>query len=372
MMSASADFIVIGGGVMGLMLSRHLLQAGASVTLLEAGQCGREASWAGGGIVSPLYPWRYAPAVTALSEQAKQLFPALCEALLDETGIDPEYTRTGLLMVDAPDRDAAVTWAAQQGVTMETVTGSQLSGVEPQCAGRFSDNAAQALWMPEVANVRNPRLLQALQAALLSAPRFRLQEFEPVTDIIQQSDSVTIKTHRQAYRAAQAIVCAGAWSSRLLAATQGVTLPVAPVLGQMLRYRLPAGFLRTIVLHDGRYVIPRRDGHVLVGSTLEQRGFDRTVTTDALANLRTSAETMIPALRDYEPLQQWAGLRPGSPEGIPFMGRIAQDSAVWVCAGHFRNGLVLSPASALLMADLLLGRVPQVNPAPYLPSPSLA
>ena len=106
-----SDFVVIGGGVMGLLLSRHLLQAGASVSLLEAGQCGREASWAGGGIVSPLYPWRYVPAVTALASQAQRLFPALCDELLAETGIDSEYRQTGLLMVDAQDAEQASRWA---------------------------------------------------------------------------------------------------------------------------------------------------------------------------------------------------------------------------------------------------------------------
>lgn len=349
---------------MGLMLTRHLLQAGCSVTVLEAGQCGREASWAGGGIVSPLYPWRYAPAVTALSEQAQQLFPTLCDALQEETGIDPEYTRTGLLLLEPPDSDAALQWARQYGVPMETVTGAAVAALEPQCAAGFS----QALWMPQVANVRNPRLLQALLASVQRFPRCSVREFEPVTGIRTHGSVAEAVTHRRCYRATQLIVCAGAWSARLLA-SQSVSLPVAPVCGQMLLYRLAPGFLHTMLLHEGRYVIPRRDGHVLVGSTLEHRGFDREVTAEALASLRASAASMLPALAQQVPVRQWAGLRPGSPDGIPFMGRVSPDSALWVCAGHYRNGLVLSPASAQLMADSLLGRTPQVDPAPYaLPS----
>lgn len=138
-----------------------------------------------------------------------------------------------------------------------------------------------------------------------------------------------------------------------------------PVLGQMLLYRMEPGWLTTMVLHKGRYAIPRRDGHVLVGSTLEQRGFDKAVTAEAQRELRAAAEQMLPALRDVAPVRQWAGLRPGAPDGVPLMGRVPGHEKLWLCAGHFRNGLVLSPASAQLMADLLLGREPAIDPVPY-------
>ena len=365
-MSDSSDFIVVGGGVMGLMLARYLLSASASVTLLEAGQCGREASWAGGGIVSPLYPWRYAPAVTRLSEQAWKLFPALCAELYDETGIDAEYSSTGMLMLDAPDAEQALQWSAAHHIPVQALSAQAIRAIEPTCADSYSS----ALWMPQVANVRNPRLIKALLASVKRFPHFQLREFEPVLQVEEQgSSAVTVSSALRSYKASQVIVCAGAWSARLLKRS-GVSLPVKPVCGQMLLYRLKLGLLnhlplQRIVLHEGRYLIPRRDGHILAGSTLEHRGFNKEVTAEALASLKTSAEKLMPALRGIEPVQHWAGLRPGSPEGIPVMGQITSGSAVWVCAGHFRNGLVLSPASTRLMADLVLKQTPVLDPLPY-------
>jgi glycine oxidase len=352
-----SDFVVIGGGVMGLLLSRHLLQAGASVTLLEAGQCGREASWAGGGIVSPLYPWRYLPAVTALASQAQRLFPALCNELLSETGIDPEYNPTGLLMLDAPDAAQALHWAQQHEITVQAVAAQQLQHYEKQLADGFSSG----LWMPHIANVRNPRLLQALQASLQKHARFVLREFSPV-QALEKNAAVLVSGERVS--GDKLVVCAGAWTGELLRANR-LDVPITPVLGQMLLYRLPAGWLSTMVLHNGRYAIPRADGHVLVGSTLEQRGFDKTITDIACTELREAAEKMLPGLQAFKPIRQWAGLRPAAPDGVPLMGPVPGHEDWWLCAGHFRNGLVLSPASAQLMADLLLGKKPLLDAAPY-------
>lgn len=353
-----SDFIVIGGGVIGLMLSRQLLQAGASVTLLEAGQCGREASWAGGGIVSPLYPWRYNQAVTALASQAQRLFPQLCEQLLAETGIDPEYEQTGLLMLDAADEAEALQWAQAHNVDVTCQSAGYLRQHEPQLADGFQ----QGLWMPHIANVRNPRLLQALCASLLCQPRFMLREFAPAVGLSAASGVVIIGGEQ--VLGDQVVVCAGAWAGQWLREA-GISLPVTPVLGQMLLYRMAPGWLSTIVLHNGHYAIPRRDGHVLIGSTLEQRGFDKSITPEACAQLRNAAEAMLPGLRDCGPLRQWAGLRPAALDGVPLMGRVPGHEHLWVCAGHFRNGLVLSPASAQLMADLLLQRTLVLDPSPY-------
>jgi glycine oxidase len=148
----------------------------------------------------------------------------------------------------------------------------------------------------------------------------------------------------------------------------GIELPVEPVKGQMILYQCATDFLPSMVLAKGRYAIPRRDGHVLVGSTLEHEGFDKTPTENALASLQASAIELLPALARATPVRHWAGLRPGSPEGIPFIGPVDGHEGLWLNCGHYRNGLVLAPASCQLFADLLLNRTPIIDPTPYAPN----
>lgn len=225
--------------------------------------------------------------------------------------------------------------------------------------------------MPAIANVRNPRLLQALRASLQ-----RLGVcIHAQTEVVQwrrERNRVTaaVAQDGRAFSAGQFVVCGGAWSAALLQAAGTASVPVRPVRGQMLLYRLAPGALPCIVLAEGRYVIPRRDGHVLCGSTLEESGFDQSTTADARISLMTSAARLWPALAREMPLQHWAGLRPAAPDGIPFIGRLPGCDNLWVNAGQFRNGLVLAPASARLLADQVLGREPVPDPHPYQVAPA--
>lgn len=352
--------IVVGGGINGLLTARELAAAGLQVMLLERGRIGQEASWAGGGIVSPLYPWRYAPAVTALARWAQAAYPILTQALLEETGIDAEFTRSGLLFLDTPDARDAQAWAQQQGVTCTSMAASAL---HQQWPGLASD-IAQGLYLPEVAQVRNPRLLKALQADLLRRPLVTLHEEADVVDIQRRSSPAVMLATGERMEADAVVLAGGAWTQRLLQRL-GMTLPVRPIKGQMQLYQLAPGALRTMILRQGHYVIPRRDGLVLCGSTLEDTGFDKSVTETAHRTLRAAAVALWPALADAPCVAQWAGLRPASPNGIPFIGEVPSHPGIWVNAGQFRNGLVLAPASAQLLCDQLLGRAPAMDASPY-------
>jgi len=366
------DFQIVGGGVIGLLMARELAAAGATVTLFERGQCCAESSWAGGGIVSPLYPWRYSPAITALASCAQRAYPALVAALLSETGIDPELETTGLLMLDAEDAPQALAWATSAGKRMQQVDVSGIRRREPGIGRHFG----HGLWMPDIANVRNPRLGQALLASLRSQPGVEILENTQLLGLTSGMVSGALQVRRlevlrhgtrDHLQATQVVVAAGAWTGRLLAEA-GLVLPVAPVKGQMLLYETPTRLLQSIVLSGGRYLIPRRDNHLLVGSTLEYSDFDKSLTEEALCSLRSAAIGMLPALADMPVKQQWAGLRPGAPQGVPYIGALAPYRNLHVNAGHFRNGLVLAPASAQLLSDLLLARHPALDPSPYQPS----
>ena len=367
------DVLIIGGGVIGMMTAWQLAEAGQSVTLLERQRCGQEASWAGGGIVSPLYPWRYSEAVSQLSRLSEGAYPALAARLHEETGIDPEYRQKGLLYLRVDDGDRAFDWAQRLGKPLEAVEAAFIYAKEPWLAEGFPSG----LWMPTLGSIRNPRLCQALRARLMTLPEVTLEEGVDVERLCIEGGRVTaVDTTRGRYAAGQVVLCGGAWSGQLLG-TLDLTLPVRPVKGQMMLFRtppMPGGrqLLERVVLADGRYLIPRGDGRVLIGSTLEEADFDKTPTDEARESLRRSALAMVPALADCPIEHHWAGLRPAAPEGIPFIGEMPDTHGLFINAGHYRNGLVLAPAATRLMVDLLLNRPTEIDPAPYQPASRLA
>lgn len=360
--------ICIGAGVIGLLSAFKLAAKGFQVTLLERQHAGREASWAGGGIVSPLYPWRYGPAVSALAHWSQDFYPQLSAELLAMTGIDPELHRTGLYWLDLDDEEAALSWAAREQRPLRKVDVQQVFQTVPALGRSFT----RAIYLEGVANVRNPRLTQALRAALLGMANVELREYCEVTGFLRQGDAVVgVRTQDAELYADRVLVAAGAWSGNLLAEL-GLQVPVEPVRGQMILYKCAPDFLTSMVLAKGRYAIPRRDGHVLVGSTLEHVGFDKTTTEDALESLKASAAQLVPALEHAQVVAHWAGLRPGSPDGVPYIGEVPGLPGLWLNCGHYRNGLVLAPASCQLLVDLMTGATPAIAAAPYSPAGRLA
>ncbi|MDX1253167.1 MAG: glycine oxidase ThiO [Gammaproteobacteria bacterium] len=354
------DCLVIGGGLIGMLTARELARAGMRVTLVERSATGRESSWAGGGILSPLYPWRYPDAVTALAGWSQRIYPALAAELADETGVDPEWTRNGLLMLDADGKVAAQAWAERAAMRLDVIDRDAVLACEPG----LGEPPQEALWMPDIAQIRNPRLLRAVRLGLVSSGVEIREGVDVMGFIVRDGRIAGVETAAGKIPAESVVVAAGAWSGRLLAGL-GVALDVAPVRGQMIMFHARPGVVSRIVLSQGRYLIPRRDGRVLAGSTVEHAGFDKSATAEALAQLRQAAVALVPALARYDVERHWAGLRPGSPEGVPFIGEHPQVRGLFVNAGHFRNGVVMGPASARLLADLMQRRAPIIDPLPY-------
>lgn len=351
---------VIGGGIIGLTTAWALREAGVAVRLLERGAIGREASWAGGGILCPLYPWRYPDAVQALAWRAAAAYPGWVARLMASTGIDPEWTASGLLILDG-DEAAAAPWAQRWGQALAVCTPAEVARLEPALA----PTDGPALRLPGMAQVRNPRLLQALCQALVERG-VEICEHCTVSGFGVESGRVTALHMPQGQLpvAGPVVVAAGAWSGELLAEL-GAPVPVAPVKGQMLLFEASPDLLGHVVLRGDRYAIPRRDGRILFGSTVEQAGFDQTPDPATGARLRAEAVDLIPALAQARFAAHWAGLRPGSPTGVPVIAPHPLIEGLWANAGHFRNGVLLAPAAAELLADLLLERAPALDPAPY-------
>lgn len=355
------DCIVIGGGLIGMLTARELAAAGMKVTLLERGEPGRESSWAGGGIISPLYPWRYDDAVSHLVAWSQARYPGLCTELLAESGVDPEYTPSGLMILDTDELAEARSWAGRFHAGLELIDRGAIHAQEP--ALQLVQD--QAIWMPGVGQVRNPRLVKALKGSLANNPDIELIENTEVISISRELGRVTgVVTASAEYGADRVVVASGAWSAGLLAGL-GVKTQIEPVRGQMILFRAEPGVLQHIVLYRDHYLIPRRDGRILAGSTLEYTGFEKQTTAEALAELKAFALERVPALAEYPVEHHWAGLRPGSPKGIPLICGHPGIRGLFINAGHFRNGVVLGPASVHVLVGLLTGAGGDIVAAPY-------
>ncbi len=333
------DCLVIGGGIVGLMTARELLHEGMSIALLDKDEPGKACSWAGGGILTPLYPWRELDELSELIRWGQHQYPQIADELLDKTGIDPEWTESGLLIQHVKDRKQALTWAHQTGTLLE--------------AGEAEDS----LWLPEAAQIRNPRLLSALILELKQAGVSIHPDTEATRLLIHENRIRGVDTATGPIEANQVVIASGAWSRSLLN-----DIRVRPMRGQMLCFRGEAGALEHMLLRDGIYIIPRRDGILLVGSTVEDTGFDNSTTADARIFLSERAEQMWPGITDYPLIAQWSGLRPAVVSGIPYIGEYPGVSGLFINTGHFRNGILLAPGSTRLLTDSILRRDCPINP----------
>lgn len=325
--------VIVGAGAVGCLSALALAGQGRRVTLVDRGALGAESSWAGGGILFPLLPWKYAEAVNRLALAGAAAYPELCAALHRDTGIDPEYRRSGMLVAACPGNANGLTWCREHGVDAEM--------------------RGEDLWLPGVGQARNPRLMQALRLRLLQAG----VELHEQTELLPLDAGLKALTSwrssdGRSFEADAFVVTAGAWSAQLLGAHAPAT-EIKPMRGQMLLFRLPPETLPCIVYQDDFYLIPRRDGHLLAGSTVEDVGFDKSTTSEAETNLRERAARLLPALATAPLLKHWSGLRPGSPDNIPVIDRHPVITNLFLNSGHFRYGVTMAPASAELLLAVM-------------------
>ena len=355
-----SEVIIVGGGIIGMLTALELHAASVDVLVIERGPLGGESSWAGGGIISPLHPWRYGTPVNQLAEISKTIYPSLAQQLQQESGVDCELLTSGLLYTGLEDQHDAESWARTWSVPMQILTNpGQVHGIEPQ----VNPVIDSGLWLPNIMQIRNPKLVKALKGSF-EARGIHYREHTPVTELVITAGKIEgIKTSTQTLAAPKVIIASGAWSAGFIEREQNVA--VEPVKGQMIMFKGEPGLVQRMVLSAGHYIIPRKDGRVLAGSTLERTGFDKSTTNAATVELRRAAVEIIPALADLPIERQWAGLRPGTEQGVPYICPHPDIKGLYLHAGHYRNGVVLGAASARLMAEIVLGKSPSTDPAPY-------
>ena len=324
-----SDCLVIGGGIIGMMSARMLVNSGASVTLLDQRACGRESSWAGGGIISPLYPWHYDDLTNDLSFESQAVYETLCDSLHSSSGIDPQYQKSGLLMMDEFETATAKAWMKRYKISYESYP--------------------QGALFTHIAQVRNPRLLQALKADIINRG-VNIVEHTQVESLITKDDKVLgVHSSKGDFLASNVVACSGAWTGQLL----DLEDDVFPIKGQMIILKAKAGDIKHIILDQGRYIIPRVDGRILVGSTMEDVGFYRDVDQPTKDSLYEFAWQHIPALKNVEIEYHWSGFRPASKSGKVIVARDKKFNNLFINTGHFRNGLNMAPASANRITQLI-------------------
>jgi len=341
------------------MTAMTLVKRGCNVTIVErnqiASQTSGESSWAGGGIIFPLLPWMYTEPVNALTNSGANAYKALSQQLQLETGIGSDFDQSGMLLLPNFDAEAAQRWCAQNQLPIQAVKASAF-GVQ-------SSGGENAFWLPTVCQIRPPYLMQALRQWLIQNKVTMLERTElvPLKEIQQLNKWQTLGG--ELLTADQFVVTSGAWSFELLKETS-TKLNIKPMRGQILLYK-PQKNLEQIVFKEGFYLIPRRDGYLLAGSTLEDVGFDTGITEVVRAEISLKAEAIMPALKGIPIIKHWSGLRPGTPDNLPTISAHPTIKNLYLNTGHFRYGLTMAPASAALVAALMLGETPPLDVTPY-------
>ncbi|HEV3417003.1 MAG TPA: glycine oxidase ThiO [Pirellulales bacterium] len=364
------DCLIVGGGVIGLSLAYELARRGMKVRVADRQLPGREASWAAAGIMPPPPSRPDLTPLERLTALSMRLHADWAGRLLEETEIDYGYQRCGGFYL--ADCDAAVgelegqaaVWR-QDGIAVETLSPAAVARLEPALADAAENGLLRsALLVPDEMQLRNPRYLQALTTACAArgveiTAGAEVEEFE-----CHGGRMRSVRTRHGQLVADRFCITSGCWSGLLLARL-GIPVAIKPIRGQIVLLSMPEMVLKRIVYVGPHYYVPRDDGRILVGSTLEDAGFNRQTTSAVIRELLDFAIAWVPALREANFERCWAGLRPASGDGIPYLGRLPGLDNAYVAAGHYRSGLILSPATAVVMAQLIQGQEPAVDLHPF-------
>jgi glycine oxidase len=347
------DVIIIGGGIIGLSLAIALRKRGATVLVVERGEPGREASHAAGGMLVDC-PLETRTALQPLATASARMYPEFAHELEVESQMKVDLRDQGTILLLSPeDAERDAEFVASHPLPCK------LNELEPALA---STNCP-ALYLKE--RCVDPRALSAAACKTAKNRRVDFSSGDEVTAVTITDDRASgVTTTKTAFRAAKVVNCAGAWSGQI----GPHAFPTRPVKGQMLYLAMPSRtLLKHVVRSPEAYLIPRSDGRLLVGSTVEEAGFDKRVDRATIQRLHHAAIALVPDLRNARFLEDWAGLRPGTPDALPILGETTTPG-YYVATGHFRDGILLAPITAELMAAVIEGRTPEYDMTAFSPA----
>ncbi len=360
--NTTADVIIIGAGVIGLTIARALAQRGVrEVMLIERGRPGAEASWAAGGILAPQVEVDHHDDFFQLACASRDLYPEFAATLKEETGVDIELDTTGTLCLGFTPEDQAelrhrYEWQTGEGLDVEWLTGDQARQLEP-C---ISDKVQCALRFPRDFQIENRRLVDALVRANEELG-VQLVTGSSVKALRIKNERVYgVETLNGSVDAPVVVVAAGAWSSLIKAPGIAPGWPpfeIEPVRGQMLCFETRPQIARHVIYSARGYLVPRHDGRVLAGSTVEHVGFDQSVTHQGRDAIRSMALEIAPGMAALPIIDSWAGFRPRAKDGLPVLGSFREVAGLFFAAGHYRNGILLAPITGKLLADAIVDGV---------------
>jgi glycine oxidase len=351
------EVLVVGAGLIGSSIAWLLSKAGCRVVLIDAGRFGGEASAAGAGMLAPGGEYREPSPAARFAIESLAMYPTFVRQLEKESGLSIDYRKCGAIEL-AYERER---WRELRkradvqrrfGISAQWLCLSSLSAVAP---GLNLEGLRGALYYPDDACVAPGDLLRALRV-VCEREGVKILEDSPVESIDAEHGLVIVRVREQWISGRNLVLAAGAWSSQIPVGRSGVTTHIPdsfPVKGHLVGYQLLPGSLRPILRHGHHYVVQRKSGFTIAGSSEEQCGFDRSVNPERISEIRNAAGSIYSPISMLEPTREWTGFRPGSERQGPILGRVSGTN-VRLAYGHYRNGILLTPATAHLVSRQIL------------------
>ncbi|MEO5328647.1 MAG: glycine oxidase ThiO [Magnetococcus sp. THC-1_WYH] len=359
--------VIVGAGVMGTATAHRLLERGFAVTLLEKSLPGAESSAAAAGILGAQSEVSGTGPFLELCLASRALFGEYVRELQELSGVCVDFETSGVLEVALTPSEGRLAagraqWMLDRGLEVSLLDREEARRLEPGLTERM----VGANYYPRDCQLDPIRLASAL-AATVGRLGGRFQTGLQVLGIETHQGSVTgVRTTTGVIQGDAVVIASGAWSTGL-GGLPAVRTPIKPMSGQIIQVQTRPAALRHVLYGYQGYVVPRRDGRVLMGSTLEERGFDKAVTLDGIHRITSMAREMAPCLGEARLAATWSGLRPAPGDGLPMLGESRHVRGLFFATGHYRNGILLTPITGTIIADLVEKKSPVVDITPFLP-----